>query len=189
MEKFPAKKSFSYFFQITNEKDDALTKWLKSISFLSAIIALLIFTDYFLPYKTEKQKIKSLIVRTGFSEIDYAIYQKQKTRFGEEEYWLMLNQDEVAISEEDIKKLKVGGEITLYKTKIFGINIKAKNEYITNDILPYFNVFGFLIVVPFLLFIQYFLMRIFSKKTDILLSIGVINIIMLVGYGCLLLFY
>jgi hypothetical protein len=189
MNNLPAKNSYSYYFQVTDDKDDGLTKWLKSISFLSALLALLIFTDYFLPYKTEKQKIKSLIVRTGFSEIDYALYQKQRNRFGEEEHWLILNQEEVAISEEDIKKLKVGGEITLYTTQIFGINVKAKNNYISNYILPYFNVFGLLIIIPILLLAQYFLIRIFSKNTDVLLSIGVLNIIMLVGYGFLLMFY
>lgn len=189
MENLPSKKSFSNYFQITDEDDDALTKWLKSISFLSALIALLIFTDYFLPLKEENHKIKAMKVRNGFSEIDYAIYQKLPVKSGEEEFWLILNDEEFSITEENMEKLSSGENITLYKTSIFGIKVKAKSKNGSKEILPFLNVYGFLIFIPIVMILLFFAMRIFNHKIEIVLSIGVINIFLLVGFGCLLLFY
>lgn len=189
MENLPAKKSFSSYFQITDESDDALTKWLKSISFLSLLIALLIFTDYFLPLKEENHEIKAMKVRNGFSEVDYAIYQKLPAKSGEEEFWLILNNEELAISEENMEQLIFTEKITIFKTSIFGINVKAKSENIDEELIPFFNVYGFLIIIPIMLLLFFFAMRIYSNKTDWVLSMGVINIFLLVGFGCLLLFY
>ena len=189
MENLPSKRKISHCFQISEPNDDALTKWLKSISFLSALIALLIFTDYFLPHKKENHEIKSMKVRTGFSEIDYAIYQKLPTKLGEEEFWLILNGEEFSISEENMKKLISGENITLYKTMIFGIKVKAKSKNDSNEILPFLNVYGFLIFIPILMILMFFAMRIFNHKIEVMLSIGVINIFLLVGFGVLLLFY
>ncbi len=189
MESLPSKKSFSHYFQITDDDDDGLTKWLKSISFLSALIALLVFIDYFLPLQEENHRIKALAVRSGFSEVDYAVYQKLRKDTGEEEFWLILNDEELAISEENMGKLRSNGEITLYKTPIFGINVKAKSEFIQGDIVPFFNVYGFLLIIPCIFLLFFILMRVFGKKTEVVLSIGVVNIFLLVGFGVLLLFY
>lgn len=189
MENLPSKKTFAHYIQITDPDDDGLTKWLKSISFLSALMAILIFTDYFLPLKTEEHQINGLKVRTGFSEVDYPVYQKLRSKFGEEEYWLILDQEEMAISEETMDKLRLSSKITLYKTSLFGLNVKAENEYLNEKIIPYFNVYGFLLIIPIVFLIFYFLMRIFSRNTQVVLSIGVLNIFLLVGFGFLLLFY
>lgn len=189
MENLPSKKSFSNYYQITAEDDDALTKWLKSISFLSALVALLIFTDYFLPLKEKDHEIKAMKVRNGFSEVDYAIYQKLPAKSGEEEFWLILNDEEFSVSEESMKNLISGENITIYKTTIFGIKVKAKSKNDSNDILPFLNVYGFLIFIPIFMILLFFAMRIFNHKNEVVLSIGVINIFLLVGFGCLLLFY
>jgi len=191
MENLPAKKTFSSYFQLTEENDDAITKWLKSISFFSAIFALLIFTDFFLPLKKEDHNIEAMKVRNGFSEIDYAIYQKLPEKSGEEEFWLILTNEELAISEENMEKLILFDKITLYKTSIFGINVKFQNTkfYPSHYYYPYFNVYGFLVIIPCILILFFILMRIFSKKSELVMSIGVLNIFLLVGFGFLLLFY
>lgn len=189
MENLPSKKNFFTYFQLTDPEDDGLTRWLKSISFLSALMAILIFTDYFLPLKKEDHQINGLKVRTGFSEVDYPVYQKLRTKFGEEEYWLILDQEEMAISEETMEKLRLNSHMTLYKTYLFGLNVKAENELLQEEIVPYFNVYGFLLIIPFVFLLFYFLIRIFGKNTQVVLSIGVLNIFLLVGFGFLLLFY
>jgi hypothetical protein len=72
---------------------------------------------------------------------------------------------------------------------IFGIKVKAKSKNDSNEILPFLNVYGFLIFIPILMILMFFAMRIFNHKTEVMLSIGVINIFLLVGFGVLLLFY
>jgi hypothetical protein len=189
MENLPSKRNISHYFQISEPSDDALTKWLKSISFLSALIALLIFTDYFLPFQKENHELIGLKVRNGFSEIDYAVYQKLPAKSGEEEFWLILNGEEMAVSENILDKLTVGENIEFYKTTIFNINVKAKSENIEEEIIPFFNVYGYLIVIPIILLLFFFAMRIFAQKNEVVLSVGVLNIFLLVGFGVLLLFY
>lgn len=191
MENLPSKKSISSYFQITDEDDDGLTKWLKSISFLSALIALLIFTDYFLPLKEKTHTIKNLIVRNGFEDIEYDHFLNSDVRSGEEEFWILMDGEEIAVTEMILTNQKINDEIRLYKTPIFGINVKFQNTkfYPSDFSYPYFNVYGFLLIIPCIFILFFILMRIFGKKSEVVLSIGVLNIFLLVGFGVLLLFY
>lgn len=186
----PEKYRFSPFRFLHPEEDDGMTRWVKSISLLATLLALLIFIDYFLPYNKDERSVKARVVRTDFKEYDYTSFKKTRSRHtGEEEYWLILDKEHLAISEEVIEKLKEGTVITIHKTKMFGINVKATCKEIDEDITPYFNVYGYLLIIPVLFILFFILIFLFGKKTELVLSLGVITLIMLVGYGVLLLFY
>jgi hypothetical protein len=191
MENLPEKKSFDYYFQVTDEGDDGLTKWLKSISFLSALIALLIFADYFLPLKENTHKVQNLIVRSGFSNMEYEKFLRLKYKSGEEEFWVMLDGEEFAVTEDVLSKQKINDEIIIFKTTLFGINMKFQNKTDSDSrfFYPYFDVYGLLIIIPIIFLVFFFVMRLFSDKSEVVLSIGVLNIFLLVGFGVLLLFY
>jgi hypothetical protein len=191
MENLPEKKSFAYYFQVTDEGDDGLTKWLKSISFLSALIALLIFADYFLPLKENTHKVQNLIVRSGFSNMEYEKFLRLKYKSGEEEFWVMLDGEEFAVTEDVLSKQKINDEIIIFKTTLFGINMKFQNKTDSDSrfFYPYFDVYGLLIIIPIIFLVFFFVMRLFSDKSEVVLSIGVLNIFLLVGFGVLLLFY
>lgn len=173
------------------DDEDGITKWLKSLTLLSAIIALVIFTDYFLPLKEKTFTVKATVVRNGFSETDYELFLKMDIRSGEEEYWLLMDGEDMAVRESDLSNHLVGDEIILYKTPIFGINVKAHNNryYPSEFFYPYINFYGLFLFFPIAFLLLFVLMYVFKKKSDAVMSIGVINIILLVGFGFLVMFY
>ncbi len=189
--KSPTKYKFQPLHFFIPENEDGLTKWLKSLSLLSAIIALIIFTDYFLPLKEKTFTVKATAVRNGFAEIDYDIFLKADVRSGEEEFWILMDDEEMAVRESDLSSQRKGDEIILYKTPIFGINVKAHNnrDYPSVFFYPYINFYGLFLFFPIAFLLLFILMYVFKKKIDAVMSIGVINIILLVGFGFLVLFY
>jgi hypothetical protein len=145
MKNLPEKKSVFRGLSFFNEDDDGIMKWIKSISLLSFLISLLIFTDYFLPFNEEKQKITELNVRTGFEDISYPTYVKKKIQTGEDEFWMITDKDEIAVSEEVMKTLDYDDTIVVVKSSVFGLNVRMKihNAHNTRYFYPYLNVFGF----------------------------------------------
>lgn len=186
---FPEKyfPSFRFF---SEETDDGLTRWLKSISFLSVLISLLIFVDYFLPLNEKSFLVKNTIVRSGFNDVDYPTFIDLKLRTGEEEFWLIMSGDDMAVSENVLEEIKPGDSVLLYKTKIFGINVKGKNKSAEEDYFyPFLNFYGFLLIVPILFLTICVLMSLYRKSPNAILNLGVVNIILLLGFAFLLLFY
>jgi hypothetical protein len=176
--------------KIVENGDDGMTKWLKSLLAFSALIASLIFVDYVLPFNEREHEVKDMVVRDGFSEVEYELYLKMKVRYGEEEFWLILEGEELAVHESDLEKIRRGDIIILYSTKIFGINVKGINKSNPNgEIRPFFDVYGFFIFIPFVFLLLFGLMIYFRNNSEVIMTIGVINIILLIGFGALLLFY
>jgi hypothetical protein len=186
---FP-EKYFPFLKLYSNESDDGLTRWLKSISFLSALVSLLIFVDYFIPLNEKTYLVKNTIVRSGFNDVDYQIFLDLKLRTGEEEFWLIMDGDDMAVSENVLKEIKPGDKVLIYKTRIFGINVKGKNKSSENDFFyPFLNFYGFLLVVPIVFLSIFVLMSVYRKNPNAILNLGVVNIILLLGFAFLLLFY
>lgn len=191
MKNLPEKKSVFRGLSFFNEDDDGIMKWIKSISLLSFLISLLIFTDYFLPFNEEKQKITELNVRTGFEDISYPTYVKKKIQTGEDEFWIITDKDEIAVTEEVLKTLHYDDTILVLKTSVFRLNVKMKisNPNDSEYFYPYLNVFGFFIFFPVAFILIFILNIIFKTRTELIISLGVINMILLVGFGVLILFY
>ncbi len=186
----PEKKHLLARIGVVEKNEDGITKWLKSLIAFSAFISLMIFVDYGLPVKEKTHRVKSLVVRNGFEEMDYAIFSRLQTRIGEEEFWIVFEEEGLAVNEKTLKEIHIGDEIVLYKSFLFGINLKAKNK--TNPsaaFFPYINIYGFFIFFPFIFLILFVLMFYFRSNTEMIMTIGVINIIALLGFGFLLLFY
>lgn len=186
----PEKKHFLSRMGVVEKNEDGMTKWLKSLIAFSALLAILVFIDYALPSREKSHQVKSLVVRNGFEEMDYAMFSRLNTRIGEEEFWIIFRDDEWAVYEEDLINLRIDDEIVIYKTFLFGINIKAKNK--TNpsaEFYPYINIYGFFIFFPFVFLILFVLMFYFRKNTEMIMTLGVIDMIALLGFGFLLLFY
>lgn len=186
----PEKNNFLSRIGIIHLKEDGITKWLKSIITFSAFIAILVFVDYFLPAKKSMHQVKSLVVRNGFEEIHYEIYLRLNEKIGEEEFWIIFDAEEWAANENTLAELKIGDKIELSKTMLFGINIQGENKSNHSKIFyPYINVYGFFIFFPIVFLLLFGLMIYYKTQTEAIMTIGVITIISLLGFGFLLLFY
>lgn len=191
MKNLPEKNSVFRGLSFFNEEDEGIIKWIKSISLLSFLIALLIFTDFFLPFTEEKQKITELNVRAGFEDLSYPTYLKNNIRTGEDEFWMITDKDEIAISEEVMKTLDYDDTIVVVKSSVFGLNVRMKKHNASHSryFYPYVNVYGLFILFPVVFVFIFILNIIFKTRTELIMSLGVINMILLVGFGVLMLFY
>lgn len=186
----PEKKSFLSKITVVEKSEDGITKWLKSLIAFSALIAVLVFVDYILPSKETEMIVKNLVVRDGFEEVDYAVFAKLPNRIGEEEFWIIFDNDELAVHENAIKEINIGDEITLFNSYLFSINIKAKNNSRdTKEFYPYINIYGIFILFPVVFLLLFGLMFYFKRNSEMIMTLGVIDIISLLGFGFLILFY